>query len=884
MKRTFLIMLIFVLAFSVKVSAQPQDLAEKERHARHIAEKVLAGRQIAVRVYNNWQGDPRSYKLISVPLAGLWVHADAVKSAYGQMSDSAILVVQADDQADDAVAAVIGEFIYAGPYQVGASFYIWAWFSKRLLFKPHLFNDAAGNPLSGATVEIMIGQYASFKSRGPRVSIRKAKLDDQSRLPALKAGSTLREFSFLLWHPDYGPEPVPAGSPDRHDEPLWTHSVPVLPMDKWCVFKDALGNAIPNATVEVFQGVEWRKDIPGLAATVKLDEKGRLKPLLSDPKLEYCYFIVSHPDYGTALAEPRRFIRTDGPLAKCIVPMVRKGTEADSRSVWGKVTDRDGNPVADAVIICDNLVSADGSLLRLAGFSLQQVRAITDRQGQFAFYMPITVEGQLQLVPPGAKYYLSIHSPEGLNLIPYSGSVPSGQETTIVMRRELPQTQTFIFEDEFGPVTDPNMLRQIRLEIVNDNGQRFGDTFSFLLERGKFQPGTYYATADWNGKHYVFEPVYLSEKNAGTVVFRPAKIEPSEMIYRGTVVHGITAQPISGVLVLKHPHISDVNLSGLDHKKIEAIVEAIEQIGPELEPNDPVFEMLDENFKSKMTSRTDASGNFQITLPNTNILPVQRIIAVKKDFLGAVQQLCGPGPANGLYWHRLVKILPEQDGYVTVPAMRLFPAGTIIIEPNLPADSKARRFTLNWFTFPGDKPAWFEAMGDYTNPSKNQGASLFYRHHLLPSGIQKVYVAAGLEMTLQIQVQSESQWDPVVVPNIKLQQGQVLNLGRVDFGPALRVAVKVIDSTGQPVEGITVWLMGENGLFQGCRAVTDADGVAFLNVPLYSRGQFVVQYFDSTLPDKRLQEGTAYQVAGQEDAGREFTLHLSDEILNLLFK
>ena len=112
----------------------------------------------------------------------------------------------------------------------------------------------------------------------------------------------------------------------------------------------------------------------------------------------------------------------------------------------------------------------------------------------------------------------------------------------------------------------------------------------------------------------------------------------------------------------------------------------------------------------------------------------------------------------------------------------------------------------------------------------------------------------------------------------------VLDLGRVDFGPALKVNVMVIDSSGQPVEGVTVWQLSGNKLFWGRSGVTNAEGIAFLNVPRYSKGEFVVGTRATKSEPQPLQEGISYQVAGEEDASKEFTLRLSDEILNLIFK
>jgi hypothetical protein len=103
--------------------------------------------------------------------------------------------------------------------------------------------------------------------------------------------------------------------------------------DKWCVFKDALGEPIPEATVEIFDTPTWKHERPRCIATVKLDEKGRLRPPASDPRLERCCFVVSHPDYGTALVEPRATMAAGDLLTSCTVPLVRIGARADKRSI-----------------------------------------------------------------------------------------------------------------------------------------------------------------------------------------------------------------------------------------------------------------------------------------------------------------------------------------------------------------------------------------------------------------------------------------------------------------------------------------------------------------------------------------------------------------------
>ncbi|OHB61811.1 MAG: hypothetical protein A2167_05090 [Planctomycetes bacterium RBG_13_46_10] len=344
------------------------------------------------------------------------------------------------------------------------------------------------------------------------------------------------------------------------------------------------------------------------------------------------------------------------------------------------------------------------------------------------------------------------------------------------------------------------------------------------------------------------------------------------------------------------PDFSDFNIDDDDM----LMHEAIHQIGPEFGFDDPLFALLKEEFKSSMISVTDAGGNFQIVLNKDQMKPWRHIIATKQDFMGAKQQLVlhSREEASGSGLKDL--FTPDEQGYVTIPPLKIFPAGMIIIEPIVPdkfieelnqstANQWRPRGTLSWFKFGHERPPWFEAMGDYTHPSRNNGASLFYKRDLLLNAEQKVYVASELEITFRVNVLEErgrGELEPIVIPNIKLRQGEVLNIGRVEFGSALQVAVKVVDSKGRGVEGVTVRHKDEAGL-GGSEGITAADGIALLNIPRYSRGEFFVQNRFEYMPDdlfqKPLAEGISYIVGGEEDAGRVFILPLSDNFLALLF-
>ena len=811
----------------------------------------------------------------------------AVEWALDKMLEQKVVAVIAEDQTDEAVAAVVGEFIYAQDYRFGPAFSIWPKELAPPRYQWCLFQDADKQPIADATVEVMVGRGYQW-NEGVWLWIRQAKLDEQGRLKTPRPGSRgFDKFIFMVHYPDFGEVPVGPHAMELPNEQHRIYTVPMLPKDKWCVFKDTLGNPIPKASVEIFDGPEWRPDKSRPAGKVQLDEQGRLKPPLLDPQLELCYFIVSHPDYGTALVEPRRFVRTEGPLASCTVPLGPKGTEADQRCIWGRVEDANGNGVSRAVIECRSLEIAGGGHISLIS-PYGSLRTITDPNGLFALLAPWGANGSSRPAPPRAKYAIQITAPKELGLQAYEGLLKAGEESVISLQPAEPNyLPAFVFYDESGPVTEPQMLGPIRITVKKPDGSTWSPpTYDYWLNLiRRFVPGRYYAEVDWNGKHYVFEPVDLTEQRPDTVVFKPQKIiQGRDIVFNGKVIHGITSQPIAGATVIWQASLHALNRSNLEPEQIEDIL----CISPELCMDEGKLAMLKESYARALLTiaQTDENGQYQITLAAPTISASATLAAIKENFLGAQQQLsylaidtqAQADPARRLEFE------PDQTGCVPVPPMKLFPAATIVIEPNVPtsAGQTKNSVRLNWFSFPGEKPDWFEAMGDYTYPKKNQGASLFYKSTLLPNISQKIYVAAGLEMTIEIRLLGQHQWGPIIIPGVKLRQGQIVDLGKWEFGPTIKVTVKVIDPQQKPLEGVTV-RQTKNGLYWGQQAITNHQGVAIFCVPLYSEGDFVVGCFGESLPSP-LTERTRYQVGGQEDTGKEFALRLSDEILNLIFK
>jgi len=144
---------------------------------------------------------------------------------------------------------------------------------------------------------------------------------------------------------------------------------------------------------------------------------------------------------------------------------------------------------------------------------------------------------------------------------------------------------------------------------------------------------------------------------------------------------------------------------------------------------------------------------------------------------------------------------------------------------------------------------------------------------------QTIPVPAGVNLRLQLHPLQdlENKWVPVTIPQtINLKQGEIVDLGSCEIKRSIQVLVKVVDLAGNPVEGIPV----DNPIEQwkGTHS-TDANGITRFNVYSHSKGEFSI-----SCRKHNLRETIPYEIGGEEDAGIEFTITISDKMLEHFFK
>ena len=604
--------------------------------------------------------------------------------------------------------------------------------------------------------------------------------------------------------------------------------------DYWCTFFDAVGEPIPQAKVQIFRKNKQGREV--LVEETSLDERGNLKKRPSNA--DQCSFIVQHPDYGIARAS-RYYVGQGIDNFVYSVALVRKGTWADERSIWGVVLDLDNNPVAGAKITCRVAYAAGG--VAISGIGSHTV--ITDQNGRFRMHLPIEPSAGAYCIPPRSKYQVSVYPPKGLGLIPYTGRIPNGQDSKIILER-AEHFRTFVFEDANGPITNSEKLKAIyiRVRLANGTSRRFGYTDwkdGTILPLGTFKAGMY-STRPLPFHKYEFEPIKVAAESPEQLVFK-VKQKPVEaqkdITYRGQVVSGVGGEPMEGAFVIAG-NSSNYDFSLINSGQWQRLHELPSNPSPDNLGLKPVQQIR----PFRHITRTDKDGEFEMTINTSE--PFEYIIVFEQDYL-AVEYLT----------ERKRIFTPDENNIVQIPTTKLFPAATVVLEPvadqppGVPVKIWARR------KFPKyDDLAWFEDFYNYYN-----GPGQFVmRSYFLPNREGRMHLPAGLKMriefTLRIHDRSnERVWCPLLTDVIKARQGQTVDLGQIVFIQKMAIFVQIVDAAGNPLEGVPVRNLPEGEFW--VTHITDPEGIAEFHVRPYSKGKFVVGFRADDKEAQRPTEG-----------------------------
>ncbi len=623
------------------------------------------------------------------------------------------------------------------------------------------------------------------------------------------------------------------------------------PADTWWFFDDALGNLIQNATVEIYL-YKYKGPRIKLGETV-ID--GSLKIPAPQKTLQGYEFIIYHPDYGIANVPAPYSHQSHIPI-----PLIHMTSAAAERAIWGVVLGPDGNPIEGATIKCSHVRTLGEGLINSGN---ERSAVLTDAGGGFCMYMPPSKQFQDQrgkLIPPKSKYSIRIEAPREMGLLPYVGQIENGRETTVVM--ESPGNfHIFSFVDEYGVIDDPAGLEKVILIIDRGEKGRLALGYSDWKGRKLFPNGTYVAEliSSWrpgtSHGRIKFEPVEITDDSPEEIVL----MVPDAVVYIGRVVYGITGEPFAGAYVITLESIASRRLADITPDQWAAIHE----LGDDISVNDPAVSPILKAYGVGEIVRTDMDGYYAIApRPGRDFYT---FLAFEENFIPVSKRMYAQKPGSSTE--------------VTVPTLKLFGAAKILLEARV--DEKHVSICPEWIVDKAASPPW---ISDLLKIEDRRTSFVRYKGWIEQNEPQHVFVPAGATLRLQLRMPYDDQWSPFTTEeSFTLAYGEVLDIGRIQLEPALVAYVKIVNSAGEPVEGVPVRkLVGNAG---SVAHNTDENGLVMFYLPPYSRGKFYVSYYGRAEDDGiHLKEELSYQIKGEEDNNSEFVLELSDEILYYLFK
>ncbi len=632
---------------------------------------------------------------------------------------------------------------------------------------------------------------------------------------------------------------------------LWWPTLSDRPAcDRW-IIEDAPGDPIRGAQVEVFLVKRGRAGRCTVCLGQWVVPDGSMEAIQAGGGFSM-WVEVSHPDYGKASSGP---VMPGYPEIR--VPLVRLGSEARERAIWGTVADESGRAVSGAEILSDSVRTLGEGLIRPSRWG-GSGKAITDANGFFALYTPpdsMFAELQGSLIPPGSRYHVTVTPSADSDLAPFEGTVPNGIATRITLRHIDRRARTFVFQTADGVVQDLEVLKRITIEVQppGRSAQKY-DHAQWSADLA-MPEGTYVATLETDASAQRFEPLLVTEDSPDVLVFR----DRAAVSYSGQVLHAKTGLPLAGAFVLIETRGGSKRFSDLT----DAQWTSLEQLDLHPDADDEALKAVGQVYPFLDVVRTDIGGRYEICLDGGT--DFYALVCFARDYV----------PAQC----RVAPLEPDATGRVEIPPIRLYPAAKVKIY--VQTDLEQVAIAAYWRLKEDETPSWARELG--SSPMASRPRPL-YSHSYTPNVEQVVFVPAEVPLQLTVTTGPDDRLCPWTYPQVVcLPQGAVMDLGPCSLQESLWVVLQVIDRAGRPLEGVPVRrTMGRN---LGTTHNTDENGLATLRVAPYSHAHLGV--FPFTLQDRtahRLKpETVAFDVGGVEDKGRQFTLVLSDDLLTALF-
>jgi hypothetical protein len=516
---------------------------------------------------------------------------------------------------------------------------------------------------------------------------------------------------------------------------------------------------------------------------------------------------ISHPKYGSC------FFSSQGEVLQTLTlqtPLVREGTPEALRAASGQILDLQNNePVPNALISCSEVRTPGQGLIN----TQHQSYALTDALGQFRYYPQISPQYSDQrgtLIPAHSQYHLQINALGPQDLLPENTTISNDEPAIIKMRSGIAFHRFEFVVDDSNSIPDLSSV-YVLYTLPNQDRPRHTVPTRTIEEGGVIPLGTYYATArDNRGRELGLAPLKVTNESPEVLLFEPS---PGQ-VYEGQVLHGITGQPVSGALVFCYSGTrSHSGLSSLTDDQWAVL----NQCDQDEASRHAAYQYLGQFYTIQSLVPTDDQGHYSLRLKTgetTHSLIVchQNYVAFKVP----------------------IHILKSDEGQpIIVHDVSLYPNAIISVTPVLPDVPNTNTSIMpRWIIDSGHNPSWALDLIPWVNWKYQNEGQFAYDGWMEANAANTIYVPAGVTLKLRLETPYNHQLDNLIIPtDIRLQPGENLDLGVWNIPEASPFYVNVIDSHGQPVEGLPLHQVTRQNHY-GVTYNTDESGnTTFYNTP-----------------------------------------------------
>jgi len=879
-----------------KIKALREEAREKSRLDEIEASENLSGREVIVRVYSNWPKNRSEYEKIFLRMEGCHI------PSY-DFNEMKVGVVLKGDQEDEVVKEYL-EFDAKKIYYKGSIGLV----KKRPAQPKHrwVFSDGLGNPLVLAELEIL--DYVSSKKK--YVKVKKILLDEQGQFEAIRFGGMQPKRRFVVSHPDYGIYGVNLFAWYKD----WEYRIPKVKKGTES-YKSAIRGFVVDDANNPISGASikcWSLYTPRGAFVRSFDST--LYNIFTDKKGWFFFYLPRDEDESkTGIYIPlgsKYNVRIEAPNDFGFVPFV--GTIPNDKECMikldeygyyhtfvfenksGRITDpkklrgaflsieRDGKPT----------IEYEPKVLRNGGyFPLGKYKTrIYDCE-----FEPIEVTED-------STEELVFKAIEEKNIVVYQGRVVHGI-TSEPMKGAfvIAKGGHYFYRDKFAQITHQQWEA---MEKVGDTFPEDKDVSNKMSEFSEFRKGIPIdpKKTDLSERDIALQPImrrFGSVKGVRT---------DSEGMFEMSFTN---VERFSSIIAFKEDYLAvelrRVYFSEPDQNSLVKI-----KTIPLYPAAKVVINPCAENGRPKVCPYWvfDANNNPSwVGTPYEVIKRRKRELARKfaEDNLSDVN-LTDVNFAEhtgwtddtfevstsfyvSLYSKLILDVLSNNFTFFGIPLKirknynYLGVDNSFKFEPNENIVWETEDFNFDLEKDLNRIPALSEIAYQVDASSYGMPEIVFTYNNepLYLNKPQAIHVPAGVNLKLSLLIEDDfkREWVPIHIPkDINLKQGDTLELGTFDIVKSMQVFVKVVDPEGEPLENVPVknWFDG-----YGYEYIerTNKDGIVQFNVYPHTIGKFYVSLGEEAIDVK---DSIPYIIGGAEDTGREFTLTLSKEILEELYK